>query len=56
MNTNRCVECGQLFWCDDEETDICLTCIEEPVSQANRARAIEQELDYIRSLRKAAKP
>ena len=41
MNANECRQCGDLFWPDDPEQEVCPTCLEEPVAERNRQRAIE---------------
>jgi uncharacterized Zn ribbon protein len=51
MNTNKCKYCDHLFWCDDPEQAMCPECKEEPNAIANQDRAIEQWIDYLKSLR-----
>ena len=41
MKTSKCLYCGEIFWTDDERDDICLTCIEQPIRQAEEERTLE---------------
>lgn len=52
---NRCCYCEELFWCDNEETDICPTCVYAPSEKENTERAVEQYIRYIQKVRKAEK-
>ncbi len=50
MNTCKCEQCDEFFWCDEPNQGLCPTCKEAPSEQANSERAIEQGLRYIQSL------
>lgn len=55
MKTCECDWCGELFWSDDPDQGMCLTCRERDSEQQNSERAVEQWLAYIQSLRGQAK-
>lgn len=47
MDTERCRDCGELYWSDDSDS-LCSECRERPDREANRQRAAEMWAAYIR--------
>lgn len=52
MQCNQCSLCGELFWCRDEDTEICVTCIESPDEERQRQQAAERAVAYMQCRRK----